>query len=243
MVDWSLMETVINVISQKASVGDVLDVATDYARSRGIEKGTFHISPPQASQIGRDVYIAGFGYDEDWIRSYRDHRLRRHDPFPDHIMRLGLASFYPDILPGLSLDDDQRSFVAWLRDHGHLETFGIPAYGPFDFDSYVTLDFGDMQANAIEPVLEKMIAVIEVVNRRLAQLLETRTAATIALSKRETDVLNWLGRSKSNADIATILGISPGSVDTYVRRLYAKLGANDRIAAALKGVRLGLIRF
>ena len=52
-----------------------------------------------------------------------------------------------------------------------------------------------------------------------------------------------MGRSKSSGDIATILDIGPATVDTYVRRLYAKLDVNDRISAVLKGVRFGLIRF
>jgi DNA-binding CsgD family transcriptional regulator len=65
----------------------------------------------------------------------------------------------------------------------------------------------------------------------------------IALSERELAVLNWMGRSKSNGDIATILGISPATVDTYARRIFAKLGTNDRIASVVKGVRLGLIRY
>jgi DNA-binding CsgD family transcriptional regulator len=237
------MEHLIDSIAQTDSVVVALERASAYARSLGVERLTFHIAPPQVSQIGRNVYIAEFGHDPEWIRAYRNHALRQHDPFPDHIMRLGRATSYADALEQLSLDEDQQAFVRWLRDEGQFDMVGIPAYGPFDFDSFTALKFGDDAPADLTRTLEQMIVVIEIVNRRVAQLLETRTAAAIALSKRESDVLNWMGRSKSNADIATILGISTGTVDTYVRRLYAKLGANDRIAAALKGVRLGLIRF
>lgn len=41
--------------------------------------------------------------------------------------------------------------------------------------------------------------------------------------------------------IGDVLGISPHTVDTHLRRIYAKLGVSDRISAALAGVGIGLI--
>jgi DNA-binding NarL/FixJ family response regulator len=41
--------------------------------------------------------------------------------------------------------------------------------------------------------------------------------------------------------IAEILAISPGTVDTYMRRIYDKLEVSDRTSAAVKGVGMGLI--
>ena len=50
-----------------------------------------------------------------------------------------------------------------------------------------------------------------------------------------------MARGKSNGVIAEILGISDHTVDTLVRRVFAKLGVGDRISAAIKGIGAGLV--
>lgn len=68
-----------------------------------------------------------------------------------------------------------------------------------------------------------------------------RPAPPAALTPRERDILAWVARGKSNSVIGDVLGISPHTVDTHLRRIYAKLGVSDRISAALAGVGIGLI--
>ncbi|MEM9263540.1 MAG: helix-turn-helix transcriptional regulator, partial [Pseudomonadota bacterium] len=63
----------------------------------------------------------------------------------------------------------------------------------------------------------------------------------ISLSERESQILRWVARGKSNASVSQILGISPNTVDTYMRRIYDKLDVADRVTASLRGVALGLI--
>ena len=66
-------------------------------------------------------------------------------------------------------------------------------------------------------------------------------AQAITLSEREREVLLWMSRGKSGSDIAAILAISPETVRTYIRRIYDKLDVADRVAATVKGLKLGLI--
>jgi DNA-binding CsgD family transcriptional regulator len=61
------------------------------------------------------------------------------------------------------------------------------------------------------------------------------------LTQRETNVLLWISRGKSNAEIGAILGLSAYTVDTYVRAVFAKLGVGNRVSAAVRGLGLGLI--
>jgi DNA-binding CsgD family transcriptional regulator len=53
------------------------------------------------------------------------------------------------------------------------------------------------------------------------------------LSRREREVLHWVAQGKTNAEIATILGVSPGTVKRHLENLYPKLGVENRHAAAL----------
>jgi DNA-binding CsgD family transcriptional regulator len=52
------------------------------------------------------------------------------------------------------------------------------------------------------------------------------------LTSREREVLNWLARGKSNAEIGMILGIRPATVGKHLERIYPKLGVENRTAAA-----------
>jgi DNA-binding NarL/FixJ family response regulator len=48
------------------------------------------------------------------------------------------------------------------------------------------------------------------------------------LSEREEQVLNQISRGLTHGQIATRLGISPHTVDTYVKRIRAKLGVGNK---------------
>lgn len=61
------------------------------------------------------------------------------------------------------------------------------------------------------------------------------------LSPREKEVLVWVAKGKSNSVIAEILGVSESTVDTFLRRIYTKLNATNRITAVVKAIRLGII--
>jgi LuxR family quorum-sensing system transcriptional regulator CciR len=61
------------------------------------------------------------------------------------------------------------------------------------------------------------------------------------LSNRELDVLHWMAQGRSNPAIARELGLSHETVDTYIRRLFAKLNVSDRTSAVVKGVSRGLV--
>jgi DNA-binding CsgD family transcriptional regulator len=51
------------------------------------------------------------------------------------------------------------------------------------------------------------------------------------LTSREREVLLWLTRGKSNAEIAAILGIKAATVSKHLERIYPKLGVESRSAA------------
>jgi len=59
----------------------------------------------------------------------------------------------------------------------------------------------------------------------------------LALTAREAEVLMWVANGKPNRDIAEILGLSPRTVDKHLEQIYAKLGVENRAAAAAMAVR------
>ena len=56
--------------------------------------------------------------------------------------------------------------------------------------------------------------------------------ALFKLTQRESEVLNWVIKGKTNRDIGEILGTSPRTVNKHLEHVFVKLGVETRTAAA-----------
>lgn len=79
-----------------------------------------------------------------------------------------------------------------------------------------------------------MLRVTDQKSTRPEQLLGEK----LGLTARESEVLVWVGRGKSNKDIAEILALSPRTVNKHLEQIYAKLGVENRTAAAALAARV-----
>ncbi|MDD2811283.1 LuxR C-terminal-related transcriptional regulator, partial [Rhodoferax sp.] len=57
-------------------------------------------------------------------------------------------------------------------------------------------------------------------------------ALSFKLTPKEAEVLYWVVKGKTNRDIGDILGSSPMTVKKHLERIFAKLGVENRTAAA-----------
>jgi DNA-binding response OmpR family regulator len=81
---------------------------------------------------------------------------------------------------------------------------------------------------------EILFRVAEINTRADEQVLQAR----LALTSRESEVLLWISRGKSNREIGEILAISPRTVNKHLEQVFVKLGVENRAAAAARAVRL-----
>ncbi len=61
--------------------------------------------------------------------------------------------------------------------------------------------------------------------------------ALATLTRRETEVLSWIAKGKTNRDIGDILGMSPRTVNKHLEHVFEKLGVETRAAAAALAIR------
>ncbi|RLQ89051.1 DNA-binding response regulator [Notoacmeibacter ruber] len=67
---------------------------------------------------------------------------------------------------------------------------------------------------------------------------EERLADTFDLTMREAQVLLWIAHGKSNKEIGDILEMSHRTVNKHLEQIFAKLGVENRTAAATTAVRV-----
>jgi DNA-binding CsgD family transcriptional regulator len=69
----------------------------------------------------------------------------------------------------------------------------------------------------------------------LLELIKAKSANRLRqhrqLTPREREVLFWLGKGKSNAEIGLILGIASATVSKHLERIYPKINVENRTAA------------
>jgi DNA-binding CsgD family transcriptional regulator len=62
------------------------------------------------------------------------------------------------------------------------------------------------------------------------------------LTPREGEILNAISRGFSYAETAQMLGVSVGTVHSFLKRIYRKLAVHSKTEAVFEASRLGLIR-
>lgn len=80
---------------------------------------------------------------------------------------------------------------------------------------------------------------IEMVRHRLRA--PVRPAPAVSLTPRETEVMTWVARGKSSADIAVLMSTSERTVNFHVNNVLQKLTVGSRTQAAVRCAQLGLI--
>jgi DNA-binding CsgD family transcriptional regulator len=68
-----------------------------------------------------------------------------------------------------------------------------------------------------------------------------RRQGPAGLTPREVEVLGLIARGASNRDVAEQLGITVKTAGTHIERIYTKIGASTRSAAALFAMQHGLL--
>lgn len=91
---------------------------------------------------------------------------------------------------------------------------------------------------------DRELALLDALRRPLASLFNRIHAAELptsgagldghGLTRRESEVMQWLAAGKTDRDIAQIIGCSPRTVHKHLQRIYTKLGVETRTAAVMR---------
>lgn len=94
--------------------------------------------------------------------------------------------------------------------------------------------------DALVPYAHGLGAVVTVL-RKLAAGMSTSSASHSGLSGRQREILLLLASGYNATEIAELLGISPGTVESHKRQLYAKLGVVNALQAVARAASYGIV--
>lgn len=211
-----------------------------YAILEAIDFGAVYFLAPVVAdkRVGRMLWNVGFP--KEWEKQYNEQH-RWHDPLPDIALNRTSGFRWSDAARLARLEPEQKAYLELIEKTGMGEGIAVHCTAPTARTGFVGIGLPNSPEKINEASVRQVSVAAQLCFQRYCALAASFGAELPDLSQRELDVIRWIGEGKSNAVIADILGISKNSVDSYVKRIFAKLGVSDRTAAAVKAVALGLI--
>ncbi len=201
-----------------------------------------HLDLARRTDPAANPTIVADGFPDDWICSYIDQKLFLIDPIPEFAERRHAPFRWSELEELTQLTEAERRFLDRRRASGVGDGIAIQVFGPHQRNGCFGIGFGDRTREASAQEIRELQIACQLAHLRYCAMVEVEAKPDHGLSTRESEILQWIAKGKSNASIAGILGISNHTVDTHVRRIFAKLGAADRVTAAIRGIGSGLIR-
>ena len=220
----------------------VLRLIGNYFLERGVKMVAYHHHPPMgARDYERPLVVIAFGFPENWVAEYMERNYERVDPITRRAMRHTQPFWWSEITalePGMR--PQEKDYLKAMHRAQLGDGLAMPVFGPRGRNGYVGLGFGaNARALPSHRVATFQMAA-QIAHQRYCEIL-IDGFEHVRVSPREEEILSWAARGKSNTVIADILGVSSNTVDTHFRRIFAKLGVNERVTAVLRGLALGLV--
>jgi len=219
----------------------VLRFAREVCVQQGVVRMSYHVTPPFNGPTSSTTMVYTEGFSTQWLEMYDREEFRASDPIPRRVMQSGSMMSWADAMEAGSNTPENEAYFAAMHRFGLTHGVGVPLYGPRGRAAYASFDFDQPVSQLSYDQLGTVRSVAQAGHQRICVLID-ECCDTPTLSEREIEVLTWVAHGKSVSAIATILGLSPDTVKTYSKRIYAKLDVTDRVGAVVKALRLGLVR-
>lgn len=180
-------------------------------------------------------------YPEDWMKYYVEKDYLDEDPIFQHVLSSRKPFFWKDAmkLPNVSAVSDRLMNEA--EDAGIYGGIGFSLVGVGGEICGIGLARSDKVEKGDDYEFLASAQLLSTYFHETYRDLILKERPDLQMTEREYDILCWAAEGKNNEDIAAILTISVNTVRFHWKNIFKKLGANDRIYAVTKAIRLGLI--
>ncbi|MEO0461799.1 MAG: autoinducer binding domain-containing protein [Pseudomonadota bacterium] len=227
-------------IEALSDIGAVLRYSSEVCADQGVLRRSYHLTPQFDAPNSMRSAVYAHGYTPEWLEYYDQADFRQSDPIPERTMRHGAMLTWQEARYIAPNTPENEAYFKAMDEEGLVHGFGLPLFGPRGRDAFAGMDFGVPVSEVSSSNLGVVRSVAQAAHQRVCVILD-RSEVVPELSEREREVLHWVVRGKSAGTIATILELSPDTVKTYTKRIYAKLETSDRVGATVKALKQGLV--
>jgi len=227
-----------------ATPGDIWEAVIDVLPAIGFDMFSYYHFPifDVDGRRGASIAVVEHGYPEGFVEQYVARGWHRVDPLARIARGAAGPLLWSEALRTIELTTAERDYVGACARAGIGDGVAIPMFGPGGRNSYGTLGFLRGNERPVD-VQERSVLQLaaQAAHLRYCELWSDDQRPRASLTAREREILEWVARGKSNSVISDIVGVSAHTVDTHMRRIYAKLDVSDRVSAAIRGIGGGLI--
>lgn len=231
------LDSIMFQIHESESTQVLWDVLAAYFRSIGVTMASYYTTQPS----DKDPVVRREGFPETWTCKYIEENLVHIDPVPELASRSARPFYWHELDELAPSTEDARRYLALMKQANIGDGLVFYVFGPALRNAYVALGFGPERLELSPQSIWAIQCVAQAGHLRSCVLRKDEQQRP-ELSKREHEILRWLARGKSNSVIASILSVSPHTIDAHVRRIFAKLDVNDRTSAVIRGIGSGLLK-
>ncbi len=225
------VESIFRKINACPTVEDTFNCLCRFFEGQGF-RGFCYMAPEGV--VGRYLLLQR-GMPDDWVSRYQKRDYRQRDPIPAAAFRLGTPERLSHLIAGLTgLSTGEKAYLEDLVNSGLTDGLVIPAYGPLGRPGLIGLT-QIVHPDLLDNIDIYLVAAVAQQAHIRMEILQS-TGPGPLLSPCEREVLYWLAKGKSNGDIAEITGRAASTIATHVRRIYAKLGVNDRVSCIARAI-------
>ncbi len=229
-------------IDESDSFRQLGDVCFRHFQLWGVAMASYsHLPPPGASDYAPTFGVTSAGFPREWVSRYVNDSLFELDPIPEMAFEQMEPVWWSDAMRSPDLTPPQKHFFEVISEAKLGDGLGIPLFGAYGRNGYAGIGFGSERPNLSRMEILRLQWGCQLAHNRYCHLLRDFAPKGISLSPRESEILSWIAKGKSNSVIADIIGVSSNTVDTHLKRIYQKLDVTDRVTAALRGLAIGLI--
>jgi LuxR family transcriptional regulator/LuxR family quorum-sensing system transcriptional regulator CciR len=238
---FKLADETVEKVENAETPEELKATASEYFLTHAATMVSYHHFPPVGAKDQGVIVFQSEGFPQAQIERYLEQKQYLIDPVPQYAQKTTKPFRWSRISQLTTLRPEQRALIAsWAR-AGLGDGYAFQVFGPGGRNGVFGLGIGAGDRILSRAVIREIHWVCQAIHLKYCEMLENQAPEVAGLSNREREVLEWVARGKSNADIASIMGVSAHTVDAYLRRIFLKLGTSDRVTAAIRGVGTGLI--
>jgi LuxR family transcriptional regulator/LuxR family quorum-sensing system transcriptional regulator CciR len=241
-VDMIELEAFKRRLHEVSSITELWNAAIDATAKLGFAMISYYCFRPAGAFNEPKRSVITHGFPDKLVDAYIANAMHKIDPIK-RLVKVSTTPFlWSETSKLLELRDEERFFLIETAKSGLSEGIAIPVFGPAGRNGYIALGFRKGEERPLsDDQRQNLQLACQAAHLRYCEILAERQPEPVQLTPREREILEWVARGKSNSVISAIVGISANTVDTHIRRIYAKLDVTDRVSAAIRGLSAGMI--